>query len=335
MQRGAQGGIRTGRGGALWQAVLQALPVGSQDTRKIDRRALVEAYKQGAGAMEDPQPYLRVLTGGLAGAVVLLADGETVLGRDVTCHVRLDDDGVSRRHMVLRLDAGLVEAQDLGSTNGTFCNSEKLAEPRVLADGDRLQLGVGVIMSYHINEALEVAVQQRVHEAAIRDPLTGCYNRKHLMDSMATEMTYAKRHVQPLGVALVDLDHFKAVNDQHGHLVGDEVLKDAARRLRVMVRSGDLLARYGGEEFVLLLRQVRLEDATRAVERFRRATCQVCVEVNGIQVSVTASAGVTVVDPSYDITALEALRRADEALYAAKRGGRNRVVSWPVADVIG
>jgi len=163
---------------------------------------------------------------------------------------------------------------------------------------------------------------------ATHDSLTGCLNRRALIEACALELARCRRNQQVMSVLLLDLDHFKAVNDTHGHLVGDRVLVDFADRVRALLRVPDRLGRFGGEEFVVLLPETSLDKARVVAERIRRDIEQ----ADGDLPRRTVSIGVTVSFPDDpDLDGL--LARADAALYQAKEGGRNRVetVALPVS----
>jgi diguanylate cyclase len=153
------------------------------------------------------------------------------------------------------------------------------------------------------------------------DALTGLPNRRALDDELARRMAAYRRQGTPLGVLLADVDRFKAVNDTHGHHIGDQVLKEVATALKTAVRDCDLLARYGGEEFAVLVAGGRQEEFMQAAERVRQFVEQQPVRCDGIELQTTISCGMAEASDGEDIAAL--LRRADEALYASKTGGRN------------
>ena len=157
------------------------------------------------------------------------------------------------------------------------------------------------------------------------DPLTGATNRRELMTTFDRELARADRKREPIAVVMCDLDHFKAINDKHGHLAGDAVLVAAAERLAKELRAADALARYGGEEFVLLLPSTDAEGARVVAERCRRRLAESPIEAEGVEIAVTASFGVAARDAGASRSAEELLRDADEALYRAKRAGRDRV----------
>ncbi len=159
---------------------------------------------------------------------------------------------------------------------------------------------------------------------ARRDPLTGVYNRRALDERLHAAAHETGAHSQPLALLFADLDHFKRINDEHGHDIGDACLRDVARRLRGVLRFGDVLGRYGGEEFVIGLPRTSLEDASAMAERIRAAIGSQPIVCGDVAIEVTVSIGVAVLHDGlagYD----EAIRRADRALYTSKRDGRDRV----------
>ena len=175
-----------------------------------------------------------------------------------------------------------------------------------------------------LNNALLHDDLQRV---AALDPLTGLYNRRFGMKRLEEELARIQRSQTPMSLIIVDLDHFKRLNDTYGHLAGDKVLIRAASVIRDMLRKGDFIMRYGGEEFIAILPGSDVEDARDVAERIRFAIGQSQVEVAGHQLSVSASIGVAC-SSNDRLTAAEPLMRlADSRLYAAKSGGRDRVVA--------
>ena len=164
----------------------------------------------------------------------------------------------------------------------------------------------------------------RVQELAIADDLTGVPNRRHFFDLAGRDLASAQRHGHPLFALMVDIDHFKQVNDSHGHAAGDEVIREVAQRLSAELRGTDIVGRYGGEEFALILNQTRPEDIGPAAERLRRAVADQPVPTRAGPLRVAVSIGVARLT-STDVDVSDVLARADRALYRAKRDGRNRV----------
>lgn len=169
--------------------------------------------------------------------------------------------------------------------------------------------------------------KRRFQELATTDPLTGCVNRRELMEKLEAELERVQRYKLALSVLMIDLDRFKDVNDLHGHLVGDSVLRQVGEILRAEVRSVDVVARYGGEEFVALVPETGPEGARIFAERIRLHVAQHDFTEGGEPepLRVTVSVGVTSLDPGESSDPEAVIARADDALYRAKRRGRNRV----------
>jgi diguanylate cyclase (GGDEF)-like protein len=168
----------------------------------------------------------------------------------------------------------------------------------------------------------------RLHRVAVTDPLTGAYNREFLLQRLPQEIETAADRDRTLSIAMVDVDHFKTVNDHYGHGVGDAVLSEVARRLRGAIRAGDLLVRYGGEEFLAVLPKADAGRAWEVGERMRQRVCERAFEVSeGIALLLCVSVGVAQWRPGEPMPSL--VERADEALYSAKDRGRNRVEVAP------
>lgn len=168
----------------------------------------------------------------------------------------------------------------------------------------------------------------RLHRVAVTDPLTGAYNREFLQQRLPQELEQATERDQPLALAIVDADHFKAVNDQHGHGVGDLVLAEIARRLRAAIRGGDVLVRYGGEEFLVVLPRADAGRAWEVGERMRQRVCERAFDA-GDGVTLVLQVSVGIAQWRRGETMGELIERSDEALYRAKERGRNRVEVAP------
>jgi diguanylate cyclase (GGDEF)-like protein len=253
-----------------------------------------------------------------------LAGDEIIIGRDDNADVCLKDDGVSRQHAVLRQreDRQFV-LTDLDSRNGTFCNNQPITS-ELLQEGDRLHLGMSTVVKFGYRDELEQDFLARQYEAATRDALTQCFNKRYFLDRLNTERSFAERHGSYLAVALLDVDHFKAINDTYGHQTGDHVLQGLADVMRKQLRAEDVLARYGGEEFALLMRDTDMDAAAAVVERIRCAVESAAWRSQDQAIYVTISSGVAVFGPDANKSPDKILLAADEALYRAKRAGRNR-----------
>jgi diguanylate cyclase (GGDEF)-like protein/PAS domain S-box-containing protein len=171
-----------------------------------------------------------------------------------------------------------------------------------------------------------------LEELAVRDSLTHVYNRRHFFELANRELARVKRFGRPVSLVMLDVDHFKAINDQHGHWRGDQVLQAVALNLQKNLRQSDILARYGGEEFIILMPETIQSQAWNGAERLRRILAQkVSVDGTANKTSATASFGVTswLPSPDSDCPDIDALiKEADQALYQAKQAGRNRTIAY-------
>jgi len=270
------------------------------------------------------QACLIVISGVEPGRVYWLAGNEYIIGRGDNATIRLEDEGISRQHAILRRRADKeFVLTDLDSSNGTFCNNKPVTN-QALQEGDRLHLGTHTVLKFGQRDELEQDFLAQQYDAVTRDALTQCFNKKYFLDRFNSEHSFAERHGQCLALVLLDVDHFKAVNDTYGHQTGDHVLKGLADVMQNRLRAEDVLARYGGEEFALLMRDTNADAAAAVVERIRHAVEAAVWRSHGRSISVTISSGVTFFGPDSNKTPEMMLREADEALYRAKRGGRNR-----------
>lgn len=269
---------------------------------------------------------LVVLAGPRVGTLVRVDDGELTIGRSLRAELSLDDDGVSRRHARIGRDDDGAWVEDLGSRNGTFVNGVRVTGRVRLADGDKVHIGRGSILKFTFHDALDDSFQARMIESALRDPLTRLYNKRYFAERLDAELRFAHRHGTEVAVLMIDVDHFKQVNDRRGHLAGDEVLAAVALTLARGVRNEDVVARHGGEEFVVLLRATAPDAAELLAERLRKKVEDLAVPCDGgPPVRVTISIGVAGFPAPGVLTAGDLVGAADRALYAAKDAGRNRV----------
>ena len=271
-----------------------------------------------------------VMSGSRVGAMFRIDKPEMVIGRSQRAEISIEDDGISRVHARLRREGDEVMVEDAGSRNGTFVNGVKVVTPFRLADGDKIGLGRTTILKFTFHDALDDSYQLRMVESALRDPLTRLYNKRYFDDRLDSELRFARRHGTTLGLLLADVDYFKGVNDQRGHLAGDTVLREIAATLLQGVRNEDVVARYGGEELVILTRAIADGAAGMLAERLRKRVEALAVDVgDGDPVKVTVSIGVAVFPSSSAATPEQLISTADKAMYEAKAAGRNRVVVAP------
>jgi two-component system cell cycle response regulator len=270
---------------------------------------------------------LTVIAGPNAGRAYSLPEGETVLGRGREAQVFIDDAGASRMHArIVVTEDGRYVLEDLKSRNGTFLGSRRVDRAE-LTSGDRIAIGSSVTLSFAILDAQAERMAHQLYESSVRDALTRAHNRRYLVERLGSEIAYAKRHKAPLSLIMFDIDHFKLVNDGHGHLTGDEVLREVAALVARMIRTEDVFARYGGEEFVVLARGIEHDNAGLFAERLRAAIEALEVVTSGDAIiRVTISAGYAALDELGEgqRTAEGLIRLADARLYGAKAAGRNQ-----------
>ena len=269
--------------------------------------------------------YLVVLAGASVGEMYKIEGEKTIIGRGQKAQIRLLDDGISREHAQLVIVNDRIVLQDLGSTNGTYCNGLKVEANKELVDGDKILVGSTTILKFTYHDNLDEIFQKQMYESALRDGLTKAFNKKYFTDRLESEFTFAIRHVAPLTLVLFDIDHFKKVNDTYGHQAGDHVLSEIAALLTGALRAEDVFARYGGEEFGVICRGSDVMQGQIVAERMRKAVAQNKFVFEGTHIPLTISVGVAgLPDPAVK-DAAELVSLADQSLYKSKHGGRNQV----------
>jgi two-component system, cell cycle response regulator len=260
------------------------------------------------------------------GRRISLQESQYIVGRDSEAGLVVSRSSVSRQHARIYLDAeGAWWVEDLNSTNGTFVNEQRVSRPQALTDADQVRFG-DAIYKFLSGSNIESAYHEAIHNMAIQDGMTGIHNKRYFTEFLDREISVCSRHNHPLTLVMFDVDHFKKVNDNFGHLAGDAVLKDLTARIRPRIRKEDLFARYGGEEFACVLPSTALAGGVVFAEQLRAMIEERPCMFDSQAIPFTISLGVTTLlrEPNVDTAGL--IKRADDNLYAAKRGGRNRVV---------
>jgi two-component system, cell cycle response regulator len=284
----------------------------------------LESMQSQAGG-DDRRACLTILTGTAAGQMFKCGKAPITLGRSPQAELRLDDDGISRNHARIRSETGKSWVEDLSSRNGTFVNGERITGGVELKDGDKIQVGRGTVLRFGFQDALDESFHENLLSSALRDGLTKLFNKRYLMDRLDSELKFAQRHETSLSLLLLDIDHFKKVNDTHGHLAGDAVLVHLAQILAKAVRNEDVVARCGGDEFAIILRAIGIEPAVQMAERLRRLVDAATVKYSGGDLKTTISIGVAGFPSTQCETPEQLVEAADQAMYRAKHEGRNRV----------
>jgi diguanylate cyclase (GGDEF)-like protein len=262
---------------------------------------------------------------GLLGKRFVLDKSPTRVGRGAESQIVLEGDSVSRRHAHLERRAGAWYVVDDGSTNGTYVNEEQIPREQLLNNGDRIKIGPSILKFLSGADA-EAKYHEEIYRMTIVDGLTQIHNKRALFEALEKELMRARRYERDLSLLMFDIDFFKRINDQYGHLAGDHVLRELARVVQERIRREEVFARYGGEEFVILLPETPLPGAAALAENLRARVANHAFVFQGERIPVTVSIGTALLGEN-DKVASDLIQRADEKLYEAKRGGRNRVCS--------
>jgi diguanylate cyclase (GGDEF)-like protein len=246
------------------------------------------------------------------------------IGRGRDNDIVLPSDCVSRQHVRIERRAKSVYSVDLASTNGTYINDATApAAEHCLTPGDQVKVG-DTILKFLSGSDIEAQYHEIIFSMTITDGLTNLFNRKQLDAALDDELARSQRHGRPLSVLMLDIDHFKRVNDTYGHLAGDSVLRGLAALLQKRVRPTDKLGRYGGEEFCAILPETSHASATKIANELRELIAGYVFVADQQQIKATVSIGVGTLQTGVE-TATALYKSADAKLYEAKRTGRNKV----------
>jgi two-component system, cell cycle response regulator len=287
---------------------------------KTSRKDIIDLLQTGG----IPKANFVVLTGQDIGHKYEINKAEIVIGRGEDAEIIIDDEDVSRHHAKVEARPDSFIITDLGSTNGMLVNGTRVKSHRLL-DGDRVQVGSCTILKFNFLDDLEESFNEQLYNAANKDFLTQIYNKKYFWDRLKMEFSYSRRHEVPLSLIIFDIDHFKKINDTHGHDAGDYILRELTGQISAIKRQEDLFARWGGEEFVLLLRDTTKDDAIQTAEKLRARVEEVAFEYDEKKIPVTISAGVATFVTSNYKSHETFFRATDMQLLKAKNSGRNQV----------
>ncbi|MBC7910279.1 MAG: GGDEF domain-containing protein [Pyrinomonadaceae bacterium] len=312
----------------------------SEDLDKdIPENTLLRAQASGSsGLARELRPALVFLRGELLAVPIPLERDEVILGRALEADVRVNDARASRLHARINTERDPATGEtryritDLGSTNGTIVNGQLITE-YFLQDGDKLFIGEH-LLRFDLLDEIDREFQRQIHRLLVHDELTGLLTSKSFFSELRRESARAEFEARPFCVLMMDIDHFKMVNDTYGHLTGSQTLEEVGARITHALRAGDVAARFGGEEFAAFLLDADLAQGLVAAERVRTAVEQHAFTVTrqqsagGLQTHrITISIGVaSFPDDARD--PIELIELADTALYRAKRSGRNRVCAY-------
>jgi diguanylate cyclase (GGDEF)-like protein len=269
------------------------------------------------------QALLIVLSGPRLGTRSVLAEAAVDIGRGSACHLILDADSVSRRHARIEWTGHQHRLVDLASTNGTYLNGTRVKDS-LLKDGDRIGIGKA-LLKYMAGGNIEAAYHEEIQRLMRFDALTGIYNKRQFDESLRLAIFTTRTLPRPVSLIVFDLDHFKRINDTHGHTAGDQVLCELARVVKETLYPDQVFGRIGGEEFAVLWEGTALRAASDQAERIRARVAAHPFSFEGTALPVTVSLGVAERAIGNDEEAEGLFERADDQLYRAKASGRNRV----------
>ena len=297
----------------------------SEQDEKTRVTQVVQAPPPDPGQGNDCLVVIYTAEQGLLGKRFVLDRSPLRVGRGADNHVVLEGDSVSRRHAHFERRGNSWFVVDDGSTNGTYLNEEQIAHDALLNNGDRIKVGP-TILKFLSGLDAESKYHEEIYRMTIVDGLTQIHNKRYLFEALEKELIRARRYERELSLVIFDIDFFKRINDQYGHLAGDHVLRELARVVQERIRRDEVFARYGGEEFVIVLPETGLGGARALAEDLRERVATHSFVFQGERIPVTISIGCAQLSKD-DRAATELIQRADEKLYEAKRSGRNRVSS--------
>jgi two-component system cell cycle response regulator len=301
----------------------KAPPV-SENDEKTRVTQVVQAPPPEQGSGNDCVVVIYAAEPGLLGKRYVLEKAPVRIGRGGDNQIVLEGDSVSRRHCHFDQRQGAWHIVDDGSTNGTFLNEEQVKGSSQLNNGDRVKVGP-TILKYLSGLDAEAKYHEEIYRMTIVDGLTQIHNKRYLFEALDKELIRARRYDRQLSLLIFDIDYFKNINDQYGHLAGDHVLRELARIVQERIRRDEVFARYGGEEFVIVLPETPLAGGAALAENLRGRVETHPFSFQGERIPVTISVGCAMLGE--EKAAADLIQRADDKLYEAKRGGRNRVCS--------
>ena len=279
-----------------------------------------------AAALAPPSLVLIVGPKKLLGRQWLIDRKDLVIGRSASSDIYIEDKSLSRSHSRISFDQGVVTVTDLESTNKTLVNTRAIGPfvPTNLSNNDRLKVG-NIMFKFMEAGSVEALAHQNLQTQSDRDPLTQIWSKGALLMKAPEIFQRARIIKEPLSVVVFDIDHFKKINDTHGHPAGDYILKELALVVGLqLIRSEDFFARYGGEEFVLFLLGSDEARAREISERIRLAIENHKFVFDGVTIPVTISIGLSFLKDGDGVWE-DIFQRGDQALYQSKKNGRNRV----------
>lgn len=271
----------------------------------------------------DQRPALIFQTGYEAGRVHMLEDKQTLVGRGDDSQIQVLEPDVSRRHALFDVTVDGVEIIDMRSRNGVFVNGERV-QRHWLDDQDQIRIGGVMTFKLAFLSSAEQKFLEDLFNAAVHDSLTKLYNKRFFLGMVEKRLLRVVVNKSPVALLALDLDHFKNLNDTHGHPIGDKALRHVADLIRAECRDNDVVCRFGGEEFMVLLNDVSQDRAVQIAERIRASIEAKPLQHKRGSIPISTSIGVAMSQET-DGTPEQLIALADSRLYHAKNAGRNQV----------
>ncbi|MEZ6064488.1 MAG: GGDEF domain-containing protein [Planctomycetaceae bacterium] len=286
-----------------------------------------ELHLEARGSKAQQSFLLQVYPASSSGGLIPLSAPRVRIGRDPSLEIELLDDFASRQHAVITQTEEATLLSDCGSRNGTYVNGVRIKE-QLLKEGDYVRIG-NHIFKFLADDHIEAQYHRALCEMIASDVLTGALSRRAFDEAFQREMVRAVRHGRSLSLLMIDIDHFKPINDQHGHVVGDHCLSELSRRAQSVIRSDDLFGRLGGDEFAVLLAETPIDYAAVVASRVHaKITSSPFGRELGLSVQLTVSIGLAELNLEEPQTPEQLIAQADARMYFAKSAGRNQLCKF-------
>lgn len=301
-----------------------------KDTKDTYKTAIASTLRRNNDLRKEHSLYLRIIYPQTHCKCYELKDKPLIIGRGDDVDIQLNDDLISRNHCKINVINDQLTVEDLGSTNGTLIDGKPISFQMLQFD-ERLQVGPYVMKIEH-KAPYEVQYEQNLFTAATTDGLTGLLNRGCFNELSVQQLKICSSEQQQFSLVMLDIDHFKQINDSFGHPAGDLVIKTIASVLNKNKRCNDLIGRYGGEEFIMLLPNTSSQEAAAFCERIRSNIENLIISYDEHQISVTISIGIISLTTGTEKTMETLIEMSDQCLYQAKNQGRNQVIQNMAQD---
>ncbi|MBF0266160.1 MAG: GGDEF domain-containing protein [Gammaproteobacteria bacterium] len=304
----------------------------NNDTTIVLNKNLADSLDAISGEIDTTElkPVISVISGKDKGKNFIIDKPDSLdrgkpvtLGRGNNVDCRVQDEMISRTHLLINYENDTFHIEDLNSKNGSYIDENKIKDVSVVP-GTVVNIGNSMLV-LSLKSETQLNAEKELYQAATIDVLTQISNRSWFMKRASEEFSYAQIKHMPISIIMMDIDHFKRINDSYGHQGGDYVLKETASLMQQQIRDNDLLGRYGGEEFIIFLKGVAHEKSSELAERIRLAIANQKLVFNNKEIHASISIGLCTLENPYNIALEDVIALADKQLYISKNNGRNQV----------